>query len=116
MGAVSRAGAFLAPEITLPASAEALAWSRATRKLTLEALLVVVVLLVATEVVFVREEAVVPMVVDGVRRGRGVARVDSTGNLPAPPTVADAAAAVGAVVAVGAASLSLLFFSALPPW
>ena len=71
----------------------------------------------ATEVVVVREEAVVPMVVDGVRRGRGVARVDSTGNLPAPPTVADAAAAVGAVVAVGAAaSLSLLFFSALPPW
>ena len=63
-----------------------------------------------------REEVVISTPVDGVRRGRGVARVDSTGNLPAPPTVADAAAAVGAVIAVGVASLSLLFFSALPPW
>ena len=93
------AGAFLAPVITLPASAEALAQSSATRK----------------GVVAVGKEAVVPVVVSGVRRGRVVARVDGTGNLPAPPTVADAAA-VGAVVAVGAASLSLLFFSALPPW
>ena len=73
----------------------------------------------ATEAVVVREveeEAVVSMAMDWVRRGRGVARVDGTGNLVALPTVADAAA-VGAVVAVGAAaSLSLLFFSALPPW
>ena len=63
----------------------------------------------ALVVVVVGTEAVVPMVVSGVRRGRVVARVDGTGNLPAPPTVADAAA-------VGAALSSLLFFSALPPW
>ena len=72
-------------------------------------------LLVAMGAMGMMEEVVVSAVIDGVRRGRGVARVDSTGNLPAPPTVADAAA-VGAVVAVGAAFSSLLFFSALPPW
>ena len=109
---MSGAGAFLAPEITLPASAEALARSSATRKLTLGPLLL---LLVAAVVVVMGKEAVVPMVVSGVRRGRVVARVDGTGNLPPPPTIADAAA-VGAVVAVGAAFSSLLFFSALPPW
>ena len=97
---MSGAGAFLAPEITLPASAEALARSRATRKLTLEALLV------ATEVVVVREEAVVPMVVDGVRRGRGVARVDGTGNLPVPPTVAVAAAAPNMTLPASAEALA----------
>ena len=74
MGAVLGAGAFLAPVITLPASAEALARSSATRKLTLGPLLV------ATGVVVVGKEAVVPMVVSGVRRGRVVARVDGTGN------------------------------------
>ena len=77
----------------------------------------VVGLTVVSAAVVRRELAVVSMVVDGTRRGRGDARVDSTGNLPAPPTVADAAVAVGAVVVVVAAvSLSLLLFSALPPW
>ena len=101
-----------APDITLPASADALARSRATRKSTLGALLVVVELPVATEAVVVREveeEAVISVAMDGMRRGRVVARVDGTGNLPAPPTVAD-------VAAVGTVFSSLLFFSALPPW
>ena len=86
-----------APETTLPASAEALALSRATRY--------GVVTVVA---------AVVLVVVSVVWRGRVVARVDGTGNLPAPPTVAGAAA-VGAVVAVVAAFSSLFFFLALTP-
>ena len=81
-----------APDTTLPASAEALARSRATKKSTLGALLVVA-LPVATEAVVVRE----------VEEGAVI-------------SVATATAAVGAMVAVVSVFSSLLLFSALPPW
>ena len=97
-----------APDTTLPASAEALARSRATKKSTLGALLVEA-LPVATEAVVVREveeEAVISVAMDGVRRGRVVARVDGTGNLPALPTVAVAAAAPDTTLPASADALA----------